>query len=149
MILYLETLGCCRNQVDSEVMLGRLASRGHTIGRDPAAAEVIIVNTCGFIASASAEAVDTILEMATYKKQGACRRLVVTGCLPERYRDDTLTQALPEVDAFLGTGACDHIVEAVEDKSGRVLTLLPDPCDRAFQGLPLPPKTHPFPFGLR
>ena len=140
MIIYLETLGCCRNQVDSEIMLGRLASRGHDITHDPSGAEVIIVNTCGFIAAASAEAVDTILGMAEYKKEGSCRRLVVTGCLPERFRDDTLTDALPEVDAFLGTGACDRIVEAVEDNTDTVITLLPDPCARELQGLPLPRK---------
>ena len=138
MIIYLETLGCCRNQVDSEVMLGRLASRGHDITHDPSGAEVIIINTCGFIAAASAEAIDTILGMAQYKTEGSCRRLVVTGCLPERFRDDTLTDALPEVDAFLGTGACDRIVEAVEDKTKTVITLLPDPCTRELQGLPLP-----------
>ncbi len=140
MIIYLETLGCCRNQVDSEVMLGRLASRGHDITSDPSGAEVIIVNTCGFIAAASAEAIDTILELAQYKQEGSCRRLVVTGCLPERFRDDTLTDALPEVDAFLGTGACDGIVEAVESEDQAVITLLPDPCTREFQGLPLPRK---------
>ena len=140
MIIYLETLGCCRNQVDSEVMLGRLASRGHDITSDPSGAEVIIVNTCGFIAAASAEAIDTILELARYKQEGLCRRLVVTGCLPERFRDDTLAEALPEVDAFLGTGACDHIVAAVESVDETVITLLPDPCARALQGLPLPRK---------
>jgi ribosomal protein S12 methylthiotransferase len=140
MIIYLETLGCCRNQVDSEVMLGRLASRAHDITSDPSGAEVIIVNTCGFIATASAEAIDTILDMAQYKKEGSCRRLVVTGCLPERFREDTLVDSLPEVDAFLGTGACDRIVDAVEDMSGTVITLLPDPCARELQGLPLPRK---------
>ena len=140
MILFLETLGCCRNQVDSEVMLGRLASQGHVITSDPSGAEVIIVNTCGFIAAASAEAIDTILDLAQYKKEGSCRRLVVTGCLPERFREDTLVDALPEVDAFLGTGACDRIIEAVEDTSGTIMTLLPDPCARELQGLPLPRK---------
>jgi len=140
MIIYLETLGCCRNQVDSEVMLGRLASQGHVITSDPSGAEVIIVNTCGFIAAASAEAIDTILDMAQYKKEGSCKRMVVTGCLPERFREDTLVDALPEVDAFLGTGACDRIVEAVENTSGTIMTLLPDPCVRELQGLPLPRK---------
>lgn len=159
MKIYLESLGCCRNQIDSEVMLGRLVSAGHKICNDPENAEVIVVNTCGFIASASAEAVDTILELARYKKEGACTRLVVTGCLPERFRDDTLAESLPEVDAFLGTGACDDIVHAVEESlpvkdnslslnsidvkkalsaSASQLILLPDPCNRAFQGYPLP-----------
>ena len=155
MKIYLESLGCCRNQIDSEVMLGRLASSNHEICNDPSEAEVIIVNTCGFIASASSEAIDTILELAEYKKAGSCKRLVVTGCLPERFRDDTLTEALPEVDAFLGIGACDDIVKAVEyTKSpvnkdnnfdsnnisfdGSPLIILPDPCTRQFQGYPIP-----------
>ncbi|MBF0376494.1 MAG: 30S ribosomal protein S12 methylthiotransferase RimO [Desulfamplus sp.] len=156
MKIYLESLGCCRNQIDSEVMLGRLASNHHEICDDPSEAEVIIVNTCGFIASASSEAIDTILELAEYKKTGSCKRLVVTGCLPERFRDDTLTEALPEVDAFLGIGACDDIVKAVEYKQNPLpsspsfllrdqesrgkerLIILPDPSARQFQGYPLP-----------
>ncbi|MBF0230355.1 MAG: 30S ribosomal protein S12 methylthiotransferase RimO [Desulfamplus sp.] len=167
MKIYLESLGCCRNQIDSEVMLGRLASNHHEICNAPSEAEVIIVNTCGFIASASSEAIDTILELAEYKKAGSCKRLVVTGCLPERFRDDTLTEALPEVDVFLGIGACDDILRAVEytkspvnkdnnfasnnislDTSslitngvcfdGSPLIILPDPSARQFQGYPLP-----------
>ncbi len=139
MRIFLESLGCCRNQVDSEVMLGRLASRGHSVCNDPSRAHVIIINTCGFIAAASAEAVDTILEMARYRKTGLCGRIIVTGCLPERFRDDTLVEALPEVDAFLGTGACDDIVAAVEDNAeDKTMVLLPDPCARMFQGYPLP-----------
>ncbi|MBF0241979.1 MAG: 30S ribosomal protein S12 methylthiotransferase RimO [Desulfamplus sp.] len=140
MKIFLESLGCCRNQIDSEVMLGRLACANHEICYEPSEAEVIIVNTCGFIASASAEAIDTILELAQYKKDGLCRRLVVTGCLPERFRNDTLTEALPEVDAFLGTGACGDIVKAVEHKCSldSRLVLLPEPSSREFQGYPLP-----------
>jgi ribosomal protein S12 methylthiotransferase len=136
MILYFETLGCSRNQVDSEVMLGKLMAAGHTRTGDPARADVIVVNTCGFIASAADEAVDTILEMAAYKQKGACRRLIVTGCLAQRYKDDPgLTQSLPEVDAFLGTGACERIVEAVEDRAVSCLTLFPDPGARPFADL--------------
>jgi len=127
MIVFLESLGCCRNQVDSEIMLGRLKSEGHAVTRDPSRADVIIVNTCGFISAASQEAVDTVLAMAEYKKQGKCNRLVVTGCLPERYKKDGIEASLPEVDAFLGTGACDKIVEAVEGKPGNVLSLFQDP----------------------
>ncbi|MEA1968252.1 MAG: MiaB/RimO family radical SAM methylthiotransferase [Thermodesulfobacteriota bacterium] len=140
MLIYLESLGCCRNQIDSEVMLGRLVERGHEICHDPSLAEVIIVNTCGFIATASEEAVDTILEMARYKTSGLCLRLVVTGCLPERFRDDEpgLAQSLPEVDAFLGTGAVDAIVCAVEENSGKTFSLFPDTLKRNFQGYPLP-----------
>ena len=117
MIIFLETLGCSRNQVDSEIMLGKLVAHGHGITDDPSLAEVIIVNTCGFISTASDEAVDVILEMAVFKSKGKCKKLIVTGCLSQRYKDDkSLVSTLPEVDAFLGTGACDHIVDVVKDK---------------------------------
>ncbi len=149
MILYFETLGCSRNQVDSEVMLGRLLAAGHTRTDDPAEADVIVVNTCGFIESAADEAVDTILEMAVYKQSGVCRRLIVTGCLAQRYKDDpNLTESLPEVDAFLGTGACEQIVEAVENRAISRLTLFPDPNVRPFADLSvdraLPRTPHAF-----
>lgn len=134
MIVYLETLGCSRNQVDSEIMLGKLAAAGHEIASDPAAAHAIIVNTCGFISTASDEAVETILDMAEFKKEGACKRLIATGCLAQRYKDDPdLVKSLPEVDAFLGTAACDQIVAAVEGKETQPLTLFPDPNSRGFQ----------------
>jgi ribosomal protein S12 methylthiotransferase len=136
MIVFLETLGCSRNQVDSEIMLGKLVARGHTLTPDPALAEVIIVNTCGFISTASDEAVDVILEMAEYKKTGACKRLIATGCLAQRYKDDPdLTATLPEVDAFLGTAACEGIAEVVESREAKTLTLFPDPNQRAFQDM--------------
>lgn len=136
MMIYLETLGCSRNQVDSEIMLGKLLSRGHRLADDPSQAEVIIVNTCGFISTASDEAVDVILEMAEYKKTGVLKRLIATGCLAERYKDDPdLTKSLPEVDAFLGTAACEHIVEALEEREIKTLTLFPDPNKRKFQDI--------------
>jgi ribosomal protein S12 methylthiotransferase len=136
MMIFLETLGCSRNQVDSEIMLGKLLARGHALTRDPALAEVIIVNTCGFISTASDEAVDVILEMAEYKKTGVCKRLIATGCLAQRYKDDPdLTATLPEVDAFLGTAACDYIVDAVESKEVKTLILFPDPNQRVFQDI--------------
>ena len=136
MIVYVETLGCSRNQVDSEIMLGKLAAAGHTLTCDPARAEAIVVNTCSFISAAADEAVDTILEMAGYKKQGACRRLIVTGCLAQRYKDDPdLTGTLPEVDVFAGTGACEQIVNVIEKKRSHPLTLFPDPDTRGFQDL--------------
>ncbi len=113
MMIYLCSLGCARNQVDSEAMLGSLAAAGHGITRDPEAADVIVVNTCGFIEAATEEAIDTILELARYKEAGSCRKLIVAGCLPERYRDH-LAAELPEVDIFLGTGAYDRIVAAVD-----------------------------------
>lgn len=136
MIVFLETLGCSRNQVDSEIMLGKLVAKGHGLTDDPSCAQVIIVNTCGFIASASDEAVDVLLEMAKFKETGRCERLIATGCLAQRYKDDAeLVSLLPEVDAFLGTAACDQIVAAVENKENKTLTLFPDPNKRGFQDL--------------
>jgi ribosomal protein S12 methylthiotransferase len=123
---YIESLGCARNQVDSEVMATRLRSAGCRQTRDPAAADVIVVNTCSFIESAADESIDTILALAGYKQMGRCRRLVVAGCLPERYRQDT-AGALPEVDFFLGTGAVDRIVDAVHGVLPEGSCLLPDP----------------------
>ena len=134
MIVYFETLGCSRNQVDSEIMLGKLTAAGHTVTRDPMLAQVIVINTCGFISTASDEAVDLILQMARLKQAGACERLIAAGCLAQRYKDDPdLVKTLPEVDAFLGTGACDRIVDAVEGRPGQTLTLFPDPAKRGFQ----------------
>ena len=131
MKILLESLGCSRNQVDSEIMLGRLTTAGHQIITDPGQADIIIINTCGFISTASQEAVDVILEMAKFKTTGACQRLVVTGCLVQRYKDDPdLLGSLPEVDAFLGTAACDHIVNVVENDGKEPFALFPDPDSR-------------------
>ncbi len=95
------SLGCAKNQVDTERMLGLLTEAGHTLTSDPAEADVLIVNTCGFIESAKQESIDAILEMAQYKQGGRCQRLVVTGCLSERYREE-LKEAMPEIDLLLG-----------------------------------------------
>jgi ribosomal protein S12 methylthiotransferase len=124
--VYIESLGCARNQVDSEHMAGRLAAAGCRIAEDPADADAIVVNTCSFIQSASEESIDTILALAEYKTRGRCSRLIVAGCLPERYRDAS-GQALPEVDIFLGTGAFDQIVAAVTGSLPAGACLLPDP----------------------
>ncbi len=124
--LYLESLGCARNQVDSEIMNGRLERAGWTITDDPDEAETIVVNTCSFIESATQESIDTILEFAEYKKEGSCNRLIVTGCLPERYRE-AIVNELPEVDVFLGTGAYDQIVTAVQNPKFTNQCVLPDP----------------------
>jgi len=126
MKLHLASLGCARNLVDSEVMLGRLKHSGWTITEDPAEAETIIVNTCSFIESAVNESIDTILELAAFKKNGSCRKLIVAGCLPERYRED-IVAALPEVDVFLGTGAYDKIIQAVDGTLATPGCILPDP----------------------
>ena len=95
------SLGCSKNRVDSEVMMGYLTRTGYEITNDPKAANILIVNTCGFIESAKQESINTILEMAAYKTAGVCQKLVVTGCLSERYRKE-LPSELPEVDLWLG-----------------------------------------------
>ena len=107
------SLGCPKNLVDGEVMLGHLQRRGHELVADPKAADVIVVNTCAFIDRAKQESVDTILEMAQHKQDGRARRLVVTGCLAQRY-DAELRREIPEIDATLGTGQVDAILQAVE-----------------------------------
>lgn len=126
MKIYLHNLGCARNVVDGEVMLGELEKAGHRIIDDATEAEAIVVNTCGFIESAAEESVDAILELAGNKQTGNCRKLVVTGCLPQRYRDN-LTGELPEVDTFLGTGAYDQVLSAVNGKLSAGVCILPEP----------------------
>src|SRR5262245_23905345 len=106
------SLGCPKNLVDSEVMLGLAQKEGHRLTRDAADADVLIVNTCAFIDKAKQESIDTILEMAEHKQAGACRRLVVTGCMAERYRDELRAQ-IPEIDAVIGTGEIPQIVNAI------------------------------------
>src|SRR5882724_11877890 len=108
----LVSLGCPKNLVDSEVMLGLARDAGHELTRDPEGADVLVVNTCAFIDSAKQESIDTILEMAQFKKNGSCQRLIVTGCMAERYRDE-LRKEIPEIDAVLGTGEVPDIVKAI------------------------------------
>lgn len=111
------SLGCPKNLVDSEVMLGLAQQAGHQLTRDAAEADVLVVNTCAFIDKAKQESIDTILEMAEHKKTGACRKLVVTGCMAERYRDELKAQ-IPEIDAVLGTGEVPEIVRALGSPKG-------------------------------
>jgi ribosomal protein S12 methylthiotransferase len=106
------SLGCPKNLVDSEVMLGLAQQSGHQLTRDAADADVLVVNTCAFIDKAKQESIDTILEMAELKKTGRCKRLVVAGCMAERYRDELQAQ-IPEIDAILGTGEVPEIVAAI------------------------------------
>jgi ribosomal protein S12 methylthiotransferase len=106
------SLGCPKNLVDSEVMLGLARQAGHELTQDAAQADVLVVNTCAFIDSAKQESINTILEMARHKTDGACQRLIVTGCLAERYRDE-LRAEMPEIDAILGTGEVPDIVRAI------------------------------------
>jgi ribosomal protein S12 methylthiotransferase len=108
----LVSLGCPKNLVDSEVMLGLVHQQGHQLTRDAADADVLVVNTCAFIDKAKQESIDTILEMAEHKKTGACTRLIVTGCMAERYRDELRAQ-IPEIDAVLGTSEVPGIVDAI------------------------------------
>ena len=107
------SLGCPKNLVDSEVMLGMAEKEGREITADASEADVLVVNTCAFIDRAKQESIDTILEMAALKKQAAGRKLIVTGCLAERYRDE-LKKEIPEIDAVLGTGEVDAFTAAVQ-----------------------------------
>jgi ribosomal protein S12 methylthiotransferase len=117
------SLGCPKNLVDSEVMMGILTREGYELTPRADEAEVLVVNTCSFIESAQKESVDAILEMAEHKKFGAARKLIVAGCLVERFRDQILEQ-VPEVDAVVGTGEVERILEAV-DGDLRVLPAVP------------------------
>lgn len=107
------SLGCPKNLVDTEVMMGQLTARGHELTPKPEDADVIVVNTCSFIDPAKQESVDTIIEMGRYKETGKAHRLVVAGCLVERYRGD-IRKDLPEVDAIVGTNEIERIVDACE-----------------------------------
>ena len=113
--LYLVSLGCPKNRVDSEVMLGLLKKQGWALTPDPESADAIVVSTCAFLQSSIEESIDTILEMADYK-EGRCKKLVVAGCLPSRYRDqmDELRSSLPEVDAFITTKQIPDIIRCLE-----------------------------------
>ena len=108
------SLGCDKNLVDSEVMLGLLRSEGFQLTGEEAEADVIVVNSCCFIGDAKEESINTILEMAAWKEEGVCRALIVTGCLAERYKEEVLAE-MPEVDAVVGTASYDKIVEVVKD----------------------------------
>ena len=149
------SLGCAKNQVDTERMLGILTNAGHELTNDPSNADTLIVNTCGFIESAKQESIDAILEMAQYKKDGVCKRLVVTGCLSERYRAE-LREAMPEIDILLGVREYEtlprllggnHDAPHCGPKSARILTTPPysaylriaDGCDNrcAYCAIPL------------
>ena len=123
--LYMATLGCPKNRVDSEVMLGTLGARGYTLVERPEDASVIVVNTCAFIGPAKQESVDTILELAEYKKSGRCNTLVVTGCLSQRYGPE-LAKEMPEVDHFLGTGAYVQIGDLLAAEAAP-RPVIPDP----------------------
>jgi ribosomal protein S12 methylthiotransferase len=123
--VYMHTLGCPKNRVDSEVMLGTLAEAGFRLVQEPEKADIVVVNTCGFIESAKVESVDAIVELAELKKTGRCRKLVVAGCLVQRHAEE-LARTLPEVDHFLGTGAYAEVARIVSDAQAKRL-VVPDP----------------------
>lgn len=157
------SLGCVKNRVDSEQMLGKLTKAGMEITHEPQEADVLIVNTCGFIAPAKEESIDAIFEMAAYKNRGRCRVLCVTGCLAQRYKDDLLKE-IPEIDCLLGVSQYEHLEQYLAEalsgsrpadtrrnsaflECGRVLTTPPstayikigDGCDNrcAYCAIPL------------
>ena len=106
------SLGCPKNQLDTEVMLHEVVSAGYEITPDETEADVVIINTCAFIESAKKESIDNILDIAWLKQNRSLKAIIVTGCLAERYRDQ-IFEELPEVDAVLGVGSIHHIVEAI------------------------------------
>lgn len=127
------SLGCDKNLVDTEVMLGLLASRGYEMTDDEEQADIVVINTCCFIHDAKEESIQNILEMAELKKDGRIKALIVTGCLAQRYRQEILDE-IPEVDEVLGTTAYDKILDAVDEAlSGRHSVILSD-----LEALPLP-----------
>jgi ribosomal protein S12 methylthiotransferase len=132
------SLGCPKNLVDGEVMLGIAQQAGHEITPAASEADVLVVNTCAFIDNAKQESIDAILEMAARKRDGQCSRLVVTGCLAERYRDE-LKKEIPEIDALLGTGEVPEILRAIGDRGAGCGTRGADtaPAEDAAGAVPL------------
>ena len=122
------SLGCDKNLVDSETMLGILGGRGYTFTDDETEADVIVVNTCCFINDAKEESINTILQMAEYRKTGPCKALIVAGCLARRYKEE-ITQEIEEVDAVLGTASYENIAEAIEEALGGQHPMIMDPLD--------------------
>ncbi len=114
MLVGVISLGCDKNRVDTELMLTFLQQAGYGFTSDPSKADIIIINTCGFIANARKESMDTIVEMIEYKKLGTCKRLIVTGCMPQRWLKD-MRKDLPEVDVFLGIDQYPYIAKHIED----------------------------------
>ena len=125
------SLGCSKNRVDSENLLGFLSEKGYPIVADPAEADIIFVNTCGFIEPAKVESIDTIFEMAQYKQTGRLQKLFVTGCLSQRYSSD-LAAEMPEVDGFLGVKDYDRIAEMMAEAEKDLRPVFTDGHDRFF-----------------
>ncbi len=130
------SLGCPKNLVDSENMLGILAGEGYEIASDASEAEIIIVNTCGFIGDAKEESIQTVLDMAEYKNEGGCKFLIMAGCLAERYHSD-IKKELPEVDAVVGTGDFYKICEVIEElEKGKEVCLYGNANEQIPENLP-------------
>ncbi|WP_195539960.1 30S ribosomal protein S12 methylthiotransferase RimO [Eubacterium maltosivorans] len=130
--IHITTLGCDKNTVDAQQMLGMLAENGYTIEPDPAQAEIIVVNTCCFIQAAKEESIEYILEYAGHKESGPCEILVVAGCMAERYHQE-LAEEMPEVDGFLGVGHIDNIIDLIKSiESGRGGETLAGDIDRPY-----------------
>jgi ribosomal protein S12 methylthiotransferase len=128
--VYFVSLGCPKNLVDSQVMLGKLEAGKYEVANEPNTADVIIVNTCSFIQAAKEESIETILEMAQYKEDGKCKALVVSGCLPQRYAKE-LEKEMPEVDLMIGTGQYHKITDLLEAHK-----------TAQDQGAPLPQRSY-------
>jgi ribosomal protein S12 methylthiotransferase len=122
--IYFAPLGCAKNQVDGEIMLGRAIAEGHAVVDNPEDADVLVVNTCAFIEDARRESVAKILELAEVRTRGDSQRLVVTGCMAQRYGEE-LGREIPEIDAMVGTGALDRFTEALDARGGRLFTAGP------------------------
>ncbi len=130
------TLGCPKNQADSEMIKGLLMEKGYTYEQDPALADIIVVNTCGFIEDAKQESINTLLEMAQYKKTGRCRLMVASGCLAQRYGKE-LMREMPEIDVLLGTTSFPEIIEAVKQAAqGKRVLNIRHPDSVIPEGLP-------------
>ena len=128
------SLGCAKNQVDAEMLLYNLKERGFTIVNDPADADAVIVNTCGFIESAKQESIDEIIELGALKREGKIKAIIVTGCLAQRYQNE-ITKQLYEVDAAIGIGANANIADVVLDALNNKKTeLFPDKLDLPLNG---------------
>ncbi len=136
------SLGCAKNRVDTEVMLGLLRQAGHDFTDHPAAADALIVNTCGFIEPAKEESIGAILDMARYKREGRCRALIVTGCLSQRYGQE-LYDDLPEVDAIVGVSDYDRIAEIVQ-RAAAERFYLPGGLPRYIEGVERVRTTPPY-----
>ena len=124
--IHLISLGCPKNRVDSEIMVGQLRTGPFELVESPDDADLIVVNTCSFIQSATEESIDTILDMAQYKEKGSCKKLIVTGCMVQRY-GKSLEGELPEVDFFLGTGEYHRISEVIANKKPDIRSFIDTP----------------------